>query len=119
MSEQMAEVIQLRRWRPSLHLGTRLREVRIQWGDHKGVNFTQEAFAGLIGVPVGSYKGWENTGRCADAVELANKLGAVIPSFDRGWFLGIADDDPSFPEPPDQGIASTRWGMHRHLALAA
>ena len=85
------------RWRPKLHLGTRLREVRIQWDDSP----TQEAFAARLEVPVGTYTTWENTGRCGDAVGLANRIAKLRPGFDRAWFLDVADDDGG-SDLPDQ-----------------
>lgn len=90
-----ATVIPLRRWRPTIHLGTRLRETRIQWEGSP----TQEEFAEILDVPVGTYKGWEAKGRIGDPIGLANRIQEVRPDFDRAWFLGVNDDDwgPDLP----------------------
>jgi transcriptional regulator with XRE-family HTH domain len=87
------------RWRPTIKFSTRLREVRLDYGRMTGQRIDQEQMAELLGVKVGTYKGWETgNSKPADLIAMAQLIGRVT-GVDPAWLLDVAEDDRRGPNP--------------------
>jgi transcriptional regulator with XRE-family HTH domain len=75
MSPEAATNITKLPWTPVVDYGTRLRLIRLDYGERSSQRITQEAFAKLIKVSASSYKQWEaGNNMPADPMDIARRI---------------------------------------------
>lgn len=93
-------------WRPTIGFDTRLRLVRTNAGVRdRGSRYTQDEFAAMLDVKVGTYKAWEAGGEPEDIVDIAKRIERVtgVPA---AWTLGV-DPTETGPDDPAEQVSNT------------
>lgn len=95
-----ADVVHLKRWRPTPDIATKLRAIRRGYAKMLGRKLPQTVFADMIGYGHKAYAAWESgANQPDDLVELATRLRDTI-GVDPSYILDIDLDGPR--DPSDQ-----------------
>lgn len=94
-------------WQPEIGFHTRLREIRIQYGEIIGQNLTQDGFAKLLDGPdvkitASQLKQWEAGNSLPKQKFAVAYRVAEVTGVSAGWLLHGTSED-AHPAPPDGG----------------